>query len=91
VAPGAIAVPVGSGVRFTGDAATLACNGSDNNGRVTVTVGSGPTAKALVLREAYVGAVAAFGPFVGAESLPYTIELKDGSCHDIVSGTVDVS
>jgi len=91
VAPGTIAVAVGSGLRFTGDAATLSCNGSDNNGRVTVTVGSGPTAKSLVLREPFTADVAIFGPFVAPASVPYTIEFKDGSCQDFASGTVDVS
>jgi hypothetical protein len=92
VPPGTIAVSAGSGIRFTGDAVTLGCSGSDNNGRLTVHVGTGPASKVLVVREPYgASAMAVFGPFLAPQSLPYTIELKDGSCQDLVSGTIEVS
>jgi hypothetical protein len=90
VDPGTINVPVGRTLRFTADFSTLACAGSDNNGRVTLTVGSGPTAQRHVLREPYTDAVAIFGAFTSAGPVPYTIDFKDGSCDSVVSGTVSV-
>jgi hypothetical protein len=90
VDPGTIVVAAGSALRFTGDAATLSCAPSSNNGRVTVTVGAGPTAQTRVLHEPYSDDVALFGPWVTAASVPYLIELKDGSCEDTASGTVSV-
>jgi hypothetical protein len=90
VDPGTINVALGSGLRFAADFATLSCAGSDNNGRVTLTVGSGPTAQQHVLREPYTGAVAIFGAFTSAGPVPYTIDFKDGACDSVVSGTVSV-
>lgn len=90
VDPGTIVVAAGSALRFTGDAATLGCGPASNNGRVTITIGSGPTALSHDLREPYTGEVAEFGPWIASASIPYTIELKDGSCDDTISGTVSV-
>jgi hypothetical protein len=90
VDPGTIVVPVGSTLRVSADETTLSCNGSDNNGRVKVTVGSGPTAQVHTLREPYTDAVAIFGAFTSVGLVPYTIDYKDGSCASVVSGTVAV-
>jgi hypothetical protein len=91
VDPGTIVVPAGNALRFTGDAATLACGVSDTDGRVAITVGSGPTAQRHDLREPYdAGDVAIFGPWSAATTLPYTIQLADQACGDTVSGTVSV-
>jgi hypothetical protein len=90
VDPGTIVVAAGSALRLTGDGATLGCGGSSNNGRVTVTVGTGATAQSHQLREPYADDVAIFGPWIASASLPYTIELKDGSCDATISGTVSV-
>jgi hypothetical protein len=91
VDPGPLAVPLGNALRFTGDATTLPCGPSSQNGRVTITVGTGPTAQRHELLESYgAGRVAIFGPWHAATTLPYTIELADGSCNDTVSGTVSV-
>jgi len=90
VDPGPINVPQGSALRFTGDAG-LVCGNPGNNGRVTITVGAGPTAQQLQLREPYgAGEVAIFGPYTAAASLPYEIDLKEGSCDDVVTDTVTV-
>lgn len=89
VSPGTINLPQGSALKFTGDASTLPCGGSGNNGRLTITVGSGPTAQELQLREPYGSAeVAIFGPYTAAATIPYTIDLKDSGCSDSVSGDV---
>jgi hypothetical protein len=90
VDPGTIVVAQGSALRVTGDAATLGCGPASNNGRVTITVGSGVTAQSHELREPYTGEVAEFGPWIATATIPYTIELKDGSCDDTISGTVSV-
>jgi len=91
VDPGVLVVAAGSGLRFTGDAATLGCGGVSDDGRVTITVGAGPTAQQLTLDEPYgAGEVAIFGPWIAAGSVPYTIALQDGACADTVSGTVSV-
>jgi hypothetical protein len=90
VDPGTIVVAAGSALRFTGDTSTLGCGPSSNNGRVTITVGSGATAQSRQLREPYTGDVAIFGPWTASSSIPYTIELKDGSCDDTITGTVSV-
>jgi hypothetical protein len=89
VDPGTIVVAAGSALRFTGDLATLGCGGSSNNGRVTITIGTGPTAQFHQLREPYTD-VAVFGPWIAPDTIPYTIELKDGSCDDTISGSVSV-
>ena len=90
VDPGTIVVAAGSALRFTVDAATIACGPSSNNGRVEITVGSGPTAVSYELDEPYTGEVAEFGPWIATATIPYTIELKDGSCDDQISGIVSV-
>lgn len=90
VDPGTINVPVGSALRVAADFATLSCAGSDNNGRVRVTVGTGATAQRFDLREPYTDQVAIFGAFTSAGPVPYTIDFKDGSCDSVVSGTVSV-
>jgi hypothetical protein len=90
VDPGTIVVAVGSALRFTGDVATLGCGPSTNNGRVTITLGSGATAQSHQLREPYTDDVAVFGPWIASDTIPYTIELKDGTCDDTISGTVSV-
>jgi hypothetical protein len=91
VAPGTITVAAGTALRFTGDAATLPCGASTIDGRVTVTVGSGPTASFHVLAEPYAAtSLAIFGPFATSGTVPYTIALKDGSCQGTVSGSVVV-
>jgi hypothetical protein len=86
VDPGTIVVAAGSALRVTGDDATLPCSGG-TNGRLTVTVGS----QQLTLEEPY-GAddVALFGPWVAPGTIPYTIELADGSCQHTLSGVVSV-
>jgi hypothetical protein len=89
VDPGTIVVAAGSALRFTGDA-TLECGPSSNNGRLEITIGSGPTAQSHELHEPYTGEVAVFGPWIASGSIPYTIELKDGPCDDQISGTVSV-
>jgi hypothetical protein len=90
VDPGTIVVAQGSALRVTGDAATLPCAPSSNNGRLEITVGSGPTAVSHELHEPYTGEVAEFGPWIATASIPYTIELKDGTCDAQISGTVSV-
>jgi hypothetical protein len=90
VAPGSISVPLGDALRFTG-AVTLGCGVSGGDGRVIITVGSGATAQRHELREPY-GAddVAIFGPWEAAATIPYSIQLVDGTCNDTVSGSVSV-
>jgi hypothetical protein len=89
VDPGTPVVPVGSALRVSGDAVTLPCAPSSNNGRVTITVGT--ITQTLDLHEPYgPGEVAIFGPWVASASLPYTIELKDGQCDHTVAGVVSV-
>ncbi len=90
VDPGTIVVAQGSALRLTGDPATLACAPSSNNGRVTITVGSGPTAQRHELHEPYTEDVATFGPWIASGSIPYTIALRDGSCDATITGTVSV-
>jgi hypothetical protein len=90
VDPGTIVVAAGSALRMTGDDATLPCSGG-TNGRLTVTVGSATIAQTLTLEEPYgAGAAALFGPWVAAATIPYTIELTDGSCQHTLSGVVSV-
>ena len=89
VDPGTVVVAAGSALRITGDAATLPCAPSSNNGRLTITVGT--VTQTLVLHEPYgAAALAIFGPWLASGSLPYTIELKDGTCDHSVSGSVSV-
>jgi hypothetical protein len=90
VDPGTIVVAQGSALRFTGDPSTLPCAPSSNNGHVTITVGSGPTAQRHQLHEPYTDDVAVFGPWIASGSIPYTIALKDGSCDATITGTVSV-
>lgn len=90
VDPGTITVAQGSALRFTGDPSTLGCAPSANNGRVTITVGSGPTAQRHQLHEPYTADVAEFGPWIATASIPYTIQLKDGACDATITGTVSV-
>ncbi len=92
VGPGTLGVPVGTALRFTGDDATLSCSGSSTNGRLTITVGTGQTAQRRQLQEPWgADVVATFGPWVAPASVPYMIDYQDGSCHDVVTGTVSVS
>ena len=85
VDPGTIVVAAGSALRVTGDDATLPCSGG--NGRLTITVGS----QKLTLEKPYgAGDAALFGPWIAPATIPYTIELADGSCQDTVSGVVSV-
>lgn len=90
VSPGTITLAAGTSLRIEGDPTTLPCGGPGMNGKLTVTVGSGPTAQERVLKENYSGQFALFGPFTVAGSIPYTIKLKDGPCDDTVSGSVVV-
>jgi hypothetical protein len=90
VDPGTIPVATGSALRVAGDEVALPCAPSSSNGRLTIKVGT--TTQTLVLDEPYgAGAVAIFGPWVTPGSVPYTIELKDGTCDATVSGFVSVS
>ncbi len=93
VAPGTINLPLGDALRFTGDAATLPVGGGPgSNGKLTITVGSGPTASELTLKEPYGPSEAAvFGPYTAAGLIPYSINLKDsGGCNTTVSGDISV-
>lgn len=96
VSPGTIAVGAGEAVRFVGDAATLPCGGG-NNGRVIVTVltlGAACNDTASVLQE--FSFKEPFGPANSATVGPfetdvtYCLNLKDGSCQDEVTDTIDV-
>ena len=89
VDPGTINLAIGTALRFTADAATLPCPPSSNNGQLTITVGSGATAQERKLKEPY-GDTVTVGPFTTATSVPYRIDLKDGSCDSTVSGTISV-
>ena len=87
VNPGTINVPLGSGLEFTGDPNTLPCGGSSNNGKLTITVDT----QEGEIKEPYgPGVSAIFGPYSTAQSLSYSITLKDSSCSDTVNGTVDI-
>lgn len=91
VSPGNINVPAGSALKFSGDSATLPCGGGPANGRLTITVGSGPTAQELQLKEPFgASRVAIFGPYTASAMLPYTIDFKDSGCNDTVNGTVTI-
>lgn len=88
VGPGPLTVPVGNALRITGDA-TLAC--ANGSGRLTITVGTGPTALRHTLKEPYgPDAVAIFGPWIAPASVAYQVALTDGTCQDTTSGTVSV-
>ena len=88
--PGPLVVPAGSALRFTGDASTLGCGGTNTDGRVSITVGTTSTQR-FSLQEPYAaGAVAIVGPWIAAGSVPFTIELEDGACQSTVSGMVTV-
>jgi hypothetical protein len=96
VSPGTIMVAAGNSVKFTGDSATLPCGMNANNGRVTIKVGTGTGCNNIVvqqertLRETYgPGEVVRVGPF--ASDRIYCISLRDQSCNDEVSGTIDVT
>lgn len=96
VAPGTILVAAGNTVNFTGDSATLPCGMNANNGRVTIKVGTGTGCNDIVvqqertLRETYgPGEEVSIGPF--ASDKIYCLELRDQSCNDEVSGTIDVT
>jgi hypothetical protein len=87
VNPGTINVPAGTALRIEGDP-NLSCGGGGTNGRLTVTIGSqvvsvkepwGPTEFALI------------GPYASTGLVPYTIDLKDGPCHDSTTGNVNVT
>jgi hypothetical protein len=88
VSPGTINVPAGSALRIEGDPATLPCGmGPGQNGKLDVTVG----AQTFTLKEPYgPSRFALLGPFISAGTIPYTIDLKDGSCDDTVTGDVNV-
>ena len=88
VDPGTIVVAAGSTLRMTGDGVTLPCGGG-TNGRVTITV-SGPLVQEVTLVEPYAAQAALFGPWIATATIPYTIELVDGSCQHTVSGVVSV-
>jgi len=91
VNPGTVNVPAGSALKFTGDATTLPCGGPGMSGRVTITIGSGPTAQARTIKEPWGPSRAAlFGPYITSGDLPYTLDYKDMSCNDTVTGTVHV-
>lgn len=96
VNPGTIPIASGEAVRFAGDATTLPC-GMGNNGRVTVTAltfgaSCGDTAEVLQefsFKEPYgPSSTATVGPFEA--DVTYCLKLRDGSCQDEVSGTIDL-
>lgn len=88
VDPGTINVPAGSALRIEGDSVTLPCGGPGQNGKLTVTVGT----QTFTLKEPYGPTrFALAGPFVVVGSVPYTIDYKDGSCDDTVTGNVNVT
>ena len=88
VSPGTINVTSGHALRFTGDGATLPCgNNPGQTGKLTITVGD----QELQLKEPYgSGDVAVFGPYTASGDIAYTIDLKDGSCMDTITGNVHV-
>lgn len=97
VNPGTLTPATGEALRFLGDAATLPCGGMGNNGKITVTVltlGSACNDDASVLqeftfKEPYGAADSAtMGPYTA--DVTYCLALKDGSCDDEVTGTIDV-
>jgi hypothetical protein len=92
VSPGTINLAAGTALRVSGDSATLPCGGGmGQNGKLTITVGSGATAQTQTLKETYGPTrFATFGPYTTSGSIPYTIDLKDQSCMDTVSGNIVV-
>ncbi|MGH7894267.1 MAG: hypothetical protein ACREQL_06330 [Candidatus Binatia bacterium] len=92
VNPGTIVLPAGTALRVTGDPTTLPCgSGSGMNGKLTVRIGASGMNQEFQLREPYgPGEFAIFGPYTTPATIPYTIELKDGSCMDSTSGDVSV-
>lgn len=89
VNPGTINVAAGSALRIEGDAVTLPCGmGPGQNGKLTVTVGT----QTFTLKEPYGPTrFALIGPFLTVGPVPYTIDYKDGSCDDTITGNVDVT
>jgi hypothetical protein len=89
---GTINLAAGAALRVSGDSATLPCGGGmGQNGKLTITVGSGATAQTQTLKEPYGPTrFATFGPYTTSGSIPYTIDLKDQSCMDTVSGNIVV-
>jgi len=91
VNPGTINLPAGSALRVTGDT-TLPCGGGQGmNGKLTIRIGASGMEQEFELKEPYgPGRFAIFGPYTTAGTIPYTIDLKDGSCMDSTSGDVSV-
>lgn len=88
VNPGTINLPAGSALRIEGDSVTLPCGGPGQNGKLTVTVGT----QTFTLKEPYGPTrFALAGPFLTVGSVPYTIDYKDASCDDTVTGNVNVT
>ncbi|MCK6553225.1 hypothetical protein L6Q96_01365 [Candidatus Binatia bacterium] len=94
VSPGTISISSGMAVQIEGDAATLPCGGGQN-GKLTISVSTAldpctdPAALTYQIKEPYgSGDAVTLGPFT--VDYNYCIDLKDASCSDTVTGTIDV-
>jgi hypothetical protein len=94
--PGTIAPGAGTAVRFSGDAVTLPCGMSANNGRIVVTIvpladpcNSANVLQEFTFKEPY-GTTrnVTVGPYT--TDVTYCLDLKDGSCDDVETGTIDM-
>ena len=92
--PGTIAISSGMAVQIEGDASTLPCGGG-NNGKLTVSISTAvdpctdPAALEYLIKEPYgSGDTVTLGPFTADYN--YCIDLKDASCSDTVTGTIDI-
>src|SRR5207249_1909536 len=80
--PGTIALPAGNTLKVVGDGTTLPCGGNMNNGKLTITIGSGTDCSDIVAQQEQTidepygsSAPAFFGPF--NDDRIYCINLKD--------------
>lgn len=94
VSPGTIAISSGMAVQIEGDATTLPCGGGQN-GKLTISISTAldpctdPAALEYQIKEPYgPGDTVTLGPFTADYN--YCIDLKDASCSDTVTGTIDV-
>jgi hypothetical protein len=91
VNPGTVNLTQGSALEISGDGTTLPCGGSSSNGKLTLRVLSGAPEQEFELKEPYGPTrIAIFGPYTATGPISFEADLKDGSCNNTVTFTVDV-
>jgi hypothetical protein len=91
VNPGPVNLPAGTALEVSGDATTLPCGGSSNNGRLTITVVGGAPEQEFQIKEPFgASTFALFGPYASGATIDFEVDLKDGSCMDTVAFQVTV-